>query len=94
VSTRSLRDSELSVEVARVHRENFGVYRADKVWARLNREGTRVACCTVERLMPQGGLRGAVRGTVKRTIGLTRRRHGHVISSTGSSVRANRIACG
>jgi putative transposase len=67
VSTRSLRDSELSVEVARVHRENFGVYGADKVWVQLNREGTRVARCTVERLMRSAGLRGAVREKVKRT---------------------------
>jgi putative transposase len=50
-----------------VHRENFGVYGADKVWAQLNREGTRVARCTVGRLMRQAGLRGAVRSKVKRT---------------------------
>ena len=43
------------------------MYGADKVWAQLNREGTRVARCTVERLMRQTGLRGAVRGKVKRT---------------------------
>jgi putative transposase len=67
VSTRSLRYGELSVEVARVHREDFGVYGADKVWAQLNREGTRSARCTVERLMGSAGLRGAVRGKVKRT---------------------------
>jgi putative transposase len=38
------------------------VYGADKVWAQLNREGTRVARCTVERLMRREGLRGATRG--------------------------------
>jgi putative transposase len=38
-----------------------------KVWAQLNREGIREARCTVERLMRQTGLRGAVRGKVKRT---------------------------
>lgn len=43
------------------------MYGADKVWAQLNREGTRMACCTVERLMRQIGLRGAVRGKPKRT---------------------------
>jgi transposase InsO family protein len=40
---------------------------ARKVWLALNREGIRVARCTVERLMRRLGLRGAVRGTVKQT---------------------------
>jgi putative transposase len=66
-SPRSIRDESLCVEIARVHRVNFGVYSADKVWAQLNREGTRVARCTIERLMRRSGLRGAVRGKVKRT---------------------------
>ena len=34
-----MRDGELKPEIARVHRENFGVYGVDKVWAQLNREG-------------------------------------------------------
>ena len=42
VSARSLRDEELKIEIARVHVENFGVYGAPKIWAQLNREGTRV----------------------------------------------------
>lgn len=67
LSSRSIRDESLTVEIARVHAENFGVYGADKVWAQLNREATRVARCTVERLMRQAGLQGAVRGKVKRT---------------------------
>ena len=66
-SARARRDEELKVEVARVHAENFGVYGAPKVWAQLNREGHRVARCTVERLMRDLGLSGAVRGRPKRT---------------------------
>ncbi len=66
-SARSLRDEELKVEIARVHNENFGVYGAPKIWAQLNREGITVARCTVERLMRELGLQGAVRGRVKRT---------------------------
>ena len=50
-SRRQLRDAELKPEIARVHRDNFGVYGVDKVWAQLNREGSRVARCTVARLM-------------------------------------------
>jgi putative transposase len=66
-STRSRRDDELKIEIARVHAENFGVYGAPKIWAQLNREGIRVARCTVERLMRDMGLQGAVRGRPRRT---------------------------
>jgi putative transposase len=61
-SARTVRDEALKVEIARVHADNLAVYGADKVWAALNREGTRVARCTVERLMRQMGLFGARRG--------------------------------
>jgi putative transposase len=50
-----------------VHRENYGVYGARKVWLALDREGIAVARCTVERLMPELGLSGAVRGKARRT---------------------------
>jgi len=59
---RAKRDDELRPEVQRVWDENFGVYGAEKVWRQLNREGVVVARCTVERLMRELGLRGAVRG--------------------------------
>ena len=38
------------------------MYGADKVWRQLLREGIEVARCTVERLMNEMGLHGAVRG--------------------------------
>ena len=66
-SARSVRDEQLKAEIARVHAENFGVYGAPKVWAQLNREGHRVARCTVERLMRDLGLRGVTRGKPRRT---------------------------
>jgi putative transposase len=50
-----------------VWKENFEVYGAGKVWRQLQREGVQVARCTVERLMRQLGLKGAVRGKPKRT---------------------------
>jgi transposase InsO family protein len=53
--------------IERVHRENFGVYGAAKVWAQLNREDQHVARYTVERLKRDLGLRGAVRGKPVRT---------------------------
>ena len=38
------------------------MYGARKVWRQLSREGIGVARCTVEHLMRQMGLRGALRG--------------------------------
>lgn len=66
-SRREVRDEDLKPEIARVHAANYGVYGARKVWLALNREGVEVARCTVERLMAELGLRGAVRGKVRRT---------------------------
>ena len=62
-----MRDAALRVDIARVHADNFGVYGANKVWAQLNREGISVARCTLERLMRDLGLVGAVRGKPRRT---------------------------
>src|SRR5690625_4062155 len=61
-SARAPREEVLREEIRRVWKENFQVYGARKVWRQLNREGTRVARCTVERLMRELGLAGAVRG--------------------------------
>lgn len=66
-TAREQRDAALLVEIERVHKANFGVYGARKVWLQLNREGIAVARCTVERLMAVAGLAGAIRGKVKRT---------------------------
>ena len=66
-SRRRVRDGALKVQIARVHTENYGVYGARKVWLALNREGIEVARCTVERLMAELGLTGAIRGKTKRT---------------------------
>jgi putative transposase len=66
-TVKEQRDQQLAVEIARVHRENFGVYGARKVWLQLNREGIPVARCTVERLMRRDGLCGVVRGKARRT---------------------------
>ena len=51
---RVVRDAGLREEIERVWEENFGAYGARKVWHQLAREGTDVARCTVERLMPRG----------------------------------------
>lgn len=64
---RARRDRALKPEIARVWHENFCVYGARKAWRQLNRERIRVAKCTVERLMKDLGLRGAVRGKAFKT---------------------------
>ena len=66
-SHRQARDGELKTEIKRIHAANYGVYGARKVWLALNREGIAVARCTVERLMAELGLTGAVRGKARRT---------------------------
>ena len=66
-----MRDAELKPLITAVHERNYGVYGARKVWLTLNRErpadAPPIARCTVERLMTELGLTGAVRGKVKRT---------------------------
>jgi putative transposase len=66
-SARAVRDAELKEKIRQVHQDNFSVYGARKVWRQLRRQGTVVARCTVERLMRELGLRGAVRGKTRRT---------------------------
>ena len=61
------RDEDLKAQIERVHAANYGVYGARKVWLALNREGIAVARCTVERLMAELGLTGAIRGKARRT---------------------------
>jgi putative transposase len=67
LSQREQRDGVLKPKIERVHRENFSVYGARKVWKQLHREGTPVARCTVERLMKDLGLEGRRRGRKHRT---------------------------
>jgi transposase InsO family protein len=61
-SARAIRDAELRPEIGRVWEQNLSVYGADKVWDHLNKNGVRVARCTVERLMRDLGIHGARRG--------------------------------
>lgn len=69
VSARQQRDAELRPEIQRVWDDNYQVYGVRKAWHQLKREGFEVARCTVERLMKQIGIRGAVRGkAVKTTV--------------------------
>ena len=66
-SARAKKDDALIAQVEQVWQANMQVYGADKVWKQMNREGTAVARCTVERLMKRLGLQGVRRGKVVRT---------------------------
>ncbi len=58
-SARAIRDAELVTDIKVAHQANLGVYGARKIHAELNREGVKVARCTVERLMRQEGCGGS-----------------------------------
>ncbi|WP_443079448.1 IS3 family transposase [Streptomyces sp. NBC_01724] len=61
-SARRVSDAVLKELITEVHEINFRVYGARKVWRELHRQVHEVARCTVERLMRELGITGAVRG--------------------------------
>jgi putative transposase len=66
-SARQVADERLKIEIARVHRDNFGVYGIEKVWRQLKREGHQIGRDRVARLMDDLNLSGVMRGKKKRT---------------------------
>ena len=66
-SARALADAELKLDIARVHRDQFGVYGARQLWRALRREGLKVGRDRVARLMGALGLVGATRTRRTRT---------------------------
>ncbi|MFD9360080.1 IS3 family transposase [Streptomyces sp. NPDC060031] len=61
-SARTVRDAELKALITKAYEANYRVYGARKIWRLLNRQKVDVARCTVERLMRELGITGAVRG--------------------------------
>ena len=93
-AARSVRDVELKYMIARVYKENFEVYGAWKVWLALRTEGVDVARCTVERLMRDLGLVGAVRGDHKRRTTVpdpAAERPADLVKRTFSASRPNQL---
>ncbi len=66
-SARQVRDAAVSLDIARIHKANYAVYGARKLWHALRRGGTDIGRDQTGRLMHALGLAGAVRGKVKRT---------------------------
>ncbi len=77
-----------------MHAANYGVYGARKVWLALNREGIEVARCTVERLMAELGLTGAVRGRSSAPRSPTRPPRARLIWWGAGSRRRHPTGCG
>ncbi len=92
-SARARSDEGLRKEIRRVHDDNYGVYGARKVWHQLLRGGVDVARCTVERLMRQMGLHGAIRGRkFKTTTPADGTRHPlDLVQREFSAVRPNQL---
>ncbi len=86
-SARAVRDAAVGADIGRIHRANYAVYGARKVWHALRREGTLIGRDQVGRLMRGLGLMGAVRGKTKRTTipSEGRRRSASDASSLASS---------
>ena len=66
-SARAVRDARVGPDNGRIHRANYAVYGARKVWHALRREGVAIGRDQVGRLMRGLSLVGAVRGKTKRT---------------------------
>ncbi len=66
-SARAVRDALVGADIGRIHRANYPVYGARKVWHALRREGVAIGRDQVGRLMCGLSLVGAVRGKTKRT---------------------------
>ena len=66
-SARAVRDALVGADIGRIHRANYAVYGARKVWHALRREGVAIGRDQVGRLMRGLGLVGAVRGRTRRT---------------------------
>ena len=64
---RACWDVVMCEEIRRVWHKNRKLYGARKVWRQLHREDIEVARCTVERLMRQLNIKGAVRGRKPQT---------------------------
>jgi putative transposase len=61
-SARAVSDAAAKVEIRRVWEQNYRCYGARRIFKQLRREGHHIARCTIERLMPEIGIRGVQRG--------------------------------
>lgn len=93
-SARAVRDEALTDTLIRIHRANFGVYGVRKAWRTLGRLGIEAGRDQVARLMRAVGLAGATRTRRIRTTHPAAVSQRPPTSSSGSSRRPPRTACG
>lgn len=93
VSARVIGDERLSVDIARVHAEHFGVYGVRKAWRVLGREGVTVGRDRVARLMRALGLAGVTRTKRIRTTrpALSESRPADLVERIFSAPAPNRL---
>ncbi|GLZ02443.1 IS3 family transposase [Actinoplanes sp. NBRC 103695] len=89
-STRAVRDTDMTETIERIHRENYDVYGARKIWHELHRRGEPVARCTVERLMRQAGLLRDKSPRTTRPAAETRR-PGDLVKRDFTAARPNQL---
>ena len=92
-SARALADEQLKPKISEIHRENFAVYGAYKVWRVMRRSGENVGRDRVARLMRALGLVGATR---ERSIRTTRpadlaNRPADLVERTFAAAAPNRL---
>ena len=93
-SARKIRDVELKRLILEIYEDNYAVYGARKIWDQLNRDGVRVARCTVERLMRELGIQGARRGKTFKTtttVDLALERPADLVDRNFSATRPNQL---
>ena len=66
-SARAIRDAEPKQQIMKAYEASGGVHGTRNIHAQLNRQGVRVARCTVQRLCRALGIRGLVQGKFPRT---------------------------
>jgi hypothetical protein len=87
---RARTDDTLMPQIQRVWQANMQVYGADKVWHQMNREGIKVARCTVERLMKRWGCK--LQGPEIADPGRARRQARESQKQPGSCRQVKRVA--
>ena len=92
-SARAIRDAELKLDIAELHRAHFGVYGVRKLWRALRRQGEVVGRDQVGRLMRTLGLAGATRTRRIRTTrpALVGQRPADLVARIFSAAAPNRL---
>lgn len=92
-SARTLRDAEITPKLVDLHRENYGVYGARKLWKASQRAGLDIGRDQTARLMRSAGLQGVMRTRKVRTTRPDPRapRHPDLVKREFSAAAPNRL---